>query len=652
MKRLLLLIMMAGFIATYAQNTQNNFKSAPAKAPVDCINETSNPSGQFDQNRIKTLPPIPPSANRDINVVNPIAIGEAGNAFGFAFMRTTYLWADNNINSISFIHRMLNPPGTGFLAYDISKDGGLTWENNIQVYDPTLTDAYNGRYPQGALYNPVGNTDPDNAYFHYFAPTLDNTNPGGVDWGGYAYGVKQLANGATPTQHNRPSTPPFYQYLPSGFTITQDGVAWMTDEENQGDGSSYTYTGNLIIGQGLFNDDTQDYDYTFDHFPLEIHPDDGINDVKIAFAPDGQTGWICVLSNLPDLLPYTSYHPIFFKTEDGGESWDDPIEVQLGGEDGLEAIKQFISDENLEAFYDPNPVPPRDEIDYYIGYYMDIAVDAWGNPHISGMVCIADNKSGSIWPNEGLMAMFHIWSNDQGETWEAFNLGDLKRFRAEFSNGGSTVTQFNRPQVATTMDGGIVFFTWLDTHLEGVEDNSAPDIFFREYLPTLDIHGEEIVNVTEFSAAMWSSTFGCMSHYVFSEETETDYTYTIPMVYEILDNGDPLAPVEFYYIPDFIRSYTITDIRPNDVNPVASVSQNYPNPFAGQTSIKVNLLAGSQLEMQIHDLTGQLVKTLSFGKVAHGLHRLDIDASDLNAGIYFYTLSDGSNRITKKMIIQ
>jgi hypothetical protein len=37
--------------------------------------------------------------NRDMNFVNPVPIGQAGNAIGFAFMRTTYLWADNNINA-------------------------------------------------------------------------------------------------------------------------------------------------------------------------------------------------------------------------------------------------------------------------------------------------------------------------------------------------------------------------------------------------------------------------------------------------------------------------------------------------------------------------------------------------------------------------
>ncbi len=647
MKNIFLFTMILLVSTAFAQQDRNGFKAMSKHAPDEF--QTTDAGGAISSPVSRVTPPESP---RNVNTVNPIAIGEAGNAFGFAFMRTTYLWADNNINSVSFIHRMLNPPGTGYLAMDLSTDGGNTWSNNIQVYDPTLPDGANARYPQAALYNPPGNTNPDNAYFHYFAPTLDGSNTGaGTDWGGYGYGVKQLMEGSSPTQHDQTTEPPRYQYLPSGFTITQTGEAWLLDQSNMG-GTEYEYQDELIIGHGIWNEDDNDFDYTFDFIDFEINSDDGINDLKIAFAPDGQTGWICALTNLPEVLDYSSYHPIFLKTEDGGESWSDPIEVPLGGPDGLEAVQNFISDEMLEAFFDPDPVPPRDEIEYYMGYYCDLSVDAWGNPHISGMVCLSDNELGEIYPNEGIMGMIHIWSDDQGETWESYNLGDLKRFRADFANGGSTISQFNRPQVATTMDGGIIFFSWLDTDVEGVEDNSQPDIWFREYLPTMQMHGEEAVNVTEFSAAMWTSNFGCMSHYVFSQETETDYTCTIPFAYEEMDGGDPLAPVQFYYIPDFVRSYTITEITPEHINPVSSVDQNYPNPFNGSTSIKVNLLKSSDLKMKVFNMAGQLVKQLDLGTLSKGLHEVTLNADDLKAGIYFYTLDTGKDRITKKMIVQ
>jgi hypothetical protein len=426
----------------------------------------------------------------------------------------------------------------------------------------------------------------------------------------------------------------------------------MVDENTQGAADEYNYLGDLIIGRGTWQEGLSDFEYNFDLFPLEIHQDDFINDIKIAFSPDGMTGYICVMTNLPVALPYTSYHPVLLKTTDGGDTWSDPIEVQLGGEDGLETVQQFITNEMLVTFFDPEPVPPRDEIDYYMGYECDMAVDAWGNPHISGMVCIANNEQGYIYTSEGLIAMFHIWSDDQGQTWKAFNLGDLKRFDVDFVNGDATISQFNRPQVATTMDGAIVFFSWLDTENPDIEDNSQPDLYFREYLPTIDQHGEAAVNVTYLSAGMWTAYFGCMSHYVFAEVTESDYTCTIPFVYTQLTGTDPTLPVQFYYIPDFVKSYTITGLPDPSPDQVAIVTQNYPNPFSNKTSIKINLLQDLKLVIEVYDLTGNLVSKTDFGNKPRGIHEVELTANDLNKGIYFYSINTGKGKISKKMIVQ
>jgi len=159
---------------------------------------------------------------------------------------------------------------------------------------------------------------------------------------------------------------------------------------------------------------------------------------------------------------------------------------------------EFISDEDLASYFSPDPVPPRDEIDYFMGYHIDLAVDAWGNPHIVGIVAIADLASGTWNHSVGMFAMFHIYTADQGESWQSFNLDYLTTFNAEYTgSSGSTINMYNRPQVATTEDGAIVFFSFLDTRLEGVTTNSQPDIYFREYIPEMTMHGDEVINVTE-----------------------------------------------------------------------------------------------------------------------------------------------------------
>jgi hypothetical protein len=211
---------------------------------------------------------------------------------------------------------------------------------------------------------------------------------------------------------------------------------------------------------------------------------------------------------------------------------------------------------------------------------------------------------------------------------------------------------FNRPQVATTMDGAIVFFSWLDTESPNVNDNSAPDIYFREYLPSLDEHGEAAVNVTYLSSGMWSAYFGCMSHYVFSEVSGSTYTCTIPFVYEQMGGIDPTLPVQFYYIPDFVKTYTITGIGEAKPGPLPVVWQNNPNPFTSSTSIRINTFRDSRLKVEIYNLTGSLVRSIDMGEVAKGQHDLTLNADGLGRGIYFYSVLTGSERVTKKMIIQ
>nr|NQU90470.1 hypothetical protein [Bacteroidota bacterium] len=189
MKKLFIVAFLVCAFGVFAQQAdKSKYKSSTKFTPTTEFS-TTNPE-IARQNPVKVEIPYP-AEFKGTDFVNPIEIGQSGNAFGFAYMRTTYLWAVNDINSISFIHRMTGQPGTGYLAYDVSMDGGQTWAINNQVYNPTLTNAFNARYPQGMLYNPEGNTDPNNAYFNYFAPTLDNSNPAGANtWGGYCWGSK------------------------------------------------------------------------------------------------------------------------------------------------------------------------------------------------------------------------------------------------------------------------------------------------------------------------------------------------------------------------------------------------------------------------------------------------------------------------------
>lgn len=592
------------------------------------------------------------TAPDDVNIVTQIPIGTSANAYGFFVDgRTASVWVDNRLNTVSFTHRQ-ELPSSGHLGYDVSTDGGETWETNITMYDAAATGASPARYPLGGFINPEGNTDPANAVQTYVAALLDGSQGTSGSWGGVAVGAAPFGNPAQNWQDSWTTGGDQRWFIPDAFHITQQGTVFFIDELTEWDGAASTYLGSITVAKGVYNPDNGEMEYTLQSIDVPVNSEDGINDIEIAFAPDGQHGYISLLTNLEDPLPYTSYHPVLYKTTDGGETWSDPIEVQLGGEGGLTAIQEHLDDEYLAAYFDPEPIPPRDEIAYYIGYNQDFLVDAWGNPHISGTVMLADLEEGTIATGGGFIANFHIWSTDGGETWEAFKLATLLQFEGVFGD----VNQYNRPQISTTWDGSIVFFSWLDSDIEEAEDNTRPDIYFREFFPNQGengTHGEEVINVTQFSAAMWTANWATMPYYVFTEDMgDNTVQATIPWVYQKLSEQNPDIPVQFYYIPDFVKTYAITANTELSMEAVASVSQNFPNPFSKETQITVSLVKASEVKLSVYNITGQQVLSEKLGYKNAGSFTTTINADELPTGVYFYTVEAANSKVTRKMIVQ
>lgn len=79
------------------------------------------------------------------------------------------------------------------------------------------------------------------------------------------------------------------------------------------------------------------------------------------------------------------------------------------------------------------------------------------------------------------------------------------------------------------------------------------------------------------------------------------------------------------------------------------VSQNYPNPFAGMTTVTIYMRSGSDLDLTVTDILGKEVMNKELGYKTAGNHQIVIDGSQLNPGIYFYTLTSGDHKVTRKM---
>ena len=81
------------------------------------------------------------------------------------------------------------------------------------------------------------------------------------------------------------------------------------------------------------------------------------------------------------------------------------------------------------------------------------------------------------------------------------------------------------------------------------------------------------------------------------------------------------------------------------------LSQNYPNPFNPSTTISFSIPSQEKVKLQVFNALGQEVALLLDKEISAGSYNYTFDASGLTSGIYFYTLSTGTNSITKKMIL-
>ncbi len=577
-----------------------------------------------------------------------IPIGQSGNIYGFVGNPRTYLWAEPDLNSVVFTHRMtggIEPDGNSRVAYDVSIDGGSTWVNNIQVYDPQLQPCYcthPARYPQGGILNPVGNQNPDNAFYTYFTPTLDNTNG---NWGGHAYGSNILTDTAppNPSQINLPSENGFWRYIPSAFTVTQDGNAWYVDGNYEG--VEYIYNGTLMVGSGEIIGGEIVYDESLMDF---MSSGEGINDIKIAFSPDGQIGFICIMSDSQsDPQPYNNYHPILLKTTDGGNTWSDPIHVKMGGYDGIDAIKNYWSDEIIESIEYYGPGFNRDEVYYNMGYHCDIVVDGYGNPHITGLITIATDEGWFI--GEGSMATWHVYSDDGGDNWDAQALYDNIFFDGDI--GG--VPMYNRPYIASDKTGEFLCFSWIDTDLDGAEANTNPNIFFCAYCVT-DGFYTEVNNVTELGFHWFSAFFGSLSQYVFGSEDYFDIE--IPLVFaEYTIPGDPYGLIQYWYIDGVTIDIPVRGICGgwggiNDNNINFLVSQNSPNPATSHTNITITTKVVGDIHLDVINSFGQVIHAEKVTNNALAYNFI-LDISSYKSGVYYYKVTIDGKSIAKKMII-
>ncbi len=126
----------------------------------------------------------------------------------------------------------------------------------------------------------------------------------------------------------------------------------------------------------------------------------------------------------------------------------------------------------------------------------------------------------------------------------------------------------------------------------------------------------------------------------------TDLKYSNSSVKSSSTDGLPLGDPNWFGITTAVKH------APEAIPTKFALNNNYPNPFNPSTIISFSLAKEGNVSLKIYNIVGQLVKTVvDNSNLSKGEHQYSISMDNFATGVYFYTLRQGNNVITKKMVL-
>ena len=140
----------------------------------------------------------------------------------------------------------------------------------------------------------------------------------------------------------------------------------------------------------------------------------------------------------------------------------------------------------------------------------------------------------------------------------------------------------------------------------------------------------------------------------FDATTLDEGTYTGSLVVTGYDMnhmvGEITVPVTFH-----VNATGVEDVIAGLPSEFA-LHQNYPNPFNPNTEVKFDLPVDSRVKLEIFNVLGQKVTTVTDEDMKAGYKSVTWNGNDhggqqVASGIYFYKLTAGDHVFTKKMMM-
>lgn len=602
-----------------------------------------------------------------------IKLGSSANIFSVVSGSPNSLTYEPALDALVFCHRQNagEAGGSGIISFDVSTDGGATWDYSNKQVTPALANgegtSFDGnRYPNGAIYNPPGNTDIANAKFVGVGPALwVNPDYGDSSWG-WEFVTTSDLDGNNATEDYYTTIPDSAAYLPYGLVANPDGSLWYANNKREARPGATTFAAQFW-NPGLATKlafDGNSYTRTVNELDIDYNGaiDSFVINPRIAFSPDGQTGYY-VLTGIDgdDDEIYPSVKPIIWKTTDGGDTWVKQPRVHYQAMDSLLEWTIPIDgdgDGQADSLAQGSPQVP------YMSQF-DIAVDAAGKLHIvASMLSKSDTSAamfGFIWVGIFTVELFHFTTD--GVDWDYRRVGGYYNTDGDV---GTTAAIDERLQASRSADGQYIFFTYALTHYDDTatdRPNTNPDIFGYAFR-------------TSDGAVIKEKNFGVIPGYVWEDFEFTDaafqsylhmtspiaitdgenWDHELPIVYGVpSDLGNDLAPIEYWYFygagfDEGEFDGVIEDTEEPSFN--AAALKVFPNPATNECWVNFELLEDSKVAIDLFDLTGRRVSSAGTMDYIAGSQSKNIKVNNLPQGTYLVRLQTNSQVITSKVVVK
>ena len=661
--------------------------------------EKNDPAEPASQNASAFIGPVR-QVKRSINSGSKVAAAALNftgsmNVLGYLVSQQKPLQYNKGVNAVSLIARK----STTYTANSNSNSGtivGLYSTNLGASWDETCiwSNASDlARYPQGGIYNPLGNTNLNNAYLVGTGPFTSSAGGWGGPTNGAWYCSKQITTpGNTTSGPDQQSSyyqggflKPHYMSRYSFAAIDGGLVRSMANIINDPAGATnlaFGLRGALLV-RGAFSAGA--FVWGVDSFipPVRVRSDAspliGTASPIAAWNDAGTIGYVIILGSRNGVSPEMSgYQPIVYKTTNSGASWSLLPAYDFTCEFRAISDRLYATNANTNVIC-PNMAGSE-------GF--DAAVDVNGQLHFVSMVRhhtsthVDTMDYRSVFGTEqydyaltgplNYPVIYDFYTKASGG-WDYHIVDSMGTVGPSGSSTGpgygtniwtSATAKYDldaRIQISRSDDGSKLFYSWAesDSGILSNKWNIYPDIKMKGF----DVTGYKVTPRMNVSQTFTNVTQLAWWHYMSNKAAGlSSGCMTMPFTtcQNATYNGD--AQVDTYYLDNVqvcAANFSVNPMSPKQSCILAVPTQetsaievlNFPNPANDATTIVVGLKTASNFEIVIYNSIGQTIDTYKVnGQV--GANEINIDLSSFNSGIYFYNVKVGGSVITKKLVIQ